>query len=74
MVWLDFRLIPGVGEALAKLRKLGKRVFFVTNNSTKSRAQFAKLFGEIGVGGVTEANILGSSYAAACKLASLRTY
>jgi ribonucleotide monophosphatase NagD (HAD superfamily) len=31
------KVIDGVPEILDKLRKAGKKMFFVTNNSTKSR-------------------------------------
>jgi phosphoglycolate phosphatase len=37
-------LIDGIPETLAKLRAAGKRMFFVTNNSTKSRAGYKKKF------------------------------
>ncbi|RYG69205.1 hypothetical protein EON64_03300 [archaeon] len=30
-------LISGVDKTIVKLRALGKKIFFVTNNSTKSR-------------------------------------
>lgn len=34
VVWLDRRPIPGSAEAVARLRRAGVRVVFVTNNST----------------------------------------
>lgn len=36
------QVIDGVPEILDKLRKAGKKMFFVTNNSTKSRKVGAK--------------------------------
>jgi 4-nitrophenyl phosphatase/phosphoglycolate phosphatase len=38
VIWRGDSLIDGIPETLEKLRKAGKRMFFVTNNSTKSRA------------------------------------
>lgn len=37
------------GEVLTGLAAMGKRVVFVTNNSTKSRVQYAKKFAELGL-------------------------
>ncbi len=37
VIWKGDSLIKGVPAVLDDLRKLGKRIFFVTNNSTKSR-------------------------------------
>ncbi|WAR01969.1 PGP-like protein [Mya arenaria] len=34
--------IPGCAKALQKLKQLGKRVFYVTNNSSKTRAQMVE--------------------------------
>lgn len=38
VIWRGDSLIDGIPETLEKLRSAGKRMFFVTNNSTKSRA------------------------------------
>lgn len=38
VIWRGDSLIEGIPETLDKLRAAGKRMFFVTNNSTKSRA------------------------------------
>ena len=42
-------LIPGIPETLERLRKAGKKMFFVTNNSTKSRAGYKKKFDSLGL-------------------------
>lgn len=42
-------LIPGVEAILDKLRELGKKVFFVTNNSTKSRKGYKAKFDSLGL-------------------------
>lgn len=44
VLWLGNDTIPNVPDVLERLRELGKKVVFVTNNSTKSRVQNAKKF------------------------------
>ena len=41
VLWRGEKALPGVPEALAALRSQGMRLLFVTNNSSKSRAQCA---------------------------------
>ncbi|ORZ39292.1 4-nitrophenylphosphatase [Catenaria anguillulae PL171] len=67
-ILLGNTLIPGVDSTLAYLRSLGKRIIFVTNNSSKSRAAYVAKLSGMGLHGVTEDEIFGSSYAAACYL------
>ena len=42
VIWKGDSLIEGVPETLEMLRSKGKRLVFVTNNSTKSRKQYGK--------------------------------
>jgi ribonucleotide monophosphatase NagD (HAD superfamily) len=49
VLWRGSQLIPGVQETLSKLRSLGKRILFVTNNSTKSRKAYLKKFMSLGL-------------------------
>ena len=42
-------VIEGVPETLAMLRQMGKKLFFVTNNSTKSRKGYLKKFTSLGL-------------------------
>jgi len=60
-------LIPGIPETLAKLRALGKKMYFVTNNSTKSRAGYKKKFDSLGLD-IPAEEIFSSSFAAAAYL------
>ncbi|XP_064634817.1 glycerol-3-phosphate phosphatase-like [Lineus longissimus] len=44
VLWDGPRLIPGAQDALRLLRKLGKKIFFITNNSSKTREDLLKKF------------------------------
>lgn len=70
VVWKGDKLIDGVPETLDMLRSKGKRLVFVTNNSTKSRKQYGKKFETLGLD-VTEEEIFASSFAAAAYLKSV---
>ncbi|XP_072092233.1 phosphoglycolate phosphatase 1A, chloroplastic isoform X3 [Arachis hypogaea] len=71
VIWKGDKLIEGVPETLDMLRsKVGKRLVFVTNNSTKSRKQYGKKFETLGLD-VSEEEIFASSFAAAAYLKSI---
>jgi phosphoglycolate/pyridoxal phosphate phosphatase family enzyme len=65
-------LIPGIPETLRRLRAAGKRLFFVTNNSTKSRAGYKQKFDDLGLSDVPAAEIFSSSFAAAAYLEQIK--
>eukprot|EP00545_Synedropsis_sp_CCMP1620_P013830 CAMPEP_0119004030 /NCGR_PEP_ID=MMETSP1176-20130426/909_1 /TAXON_ID=265551 /ORGANISM="Synedropsis recta cf, Strain CCMP1620" /LENGTH=335 /DNA_ID=CAMNT_0006955691 /DNA_START=72 /DNA_END=1079 /DNA_ORIENTATION=+ len=67
VIWRGDSLIPGIPETLQKLRDLGKKMFFVTNNSTKSRAGYKKKFTSLGLD-IPAEEIFSSSFAAAAYL------
>jgi phosphoglycolate phosphatase len=69
VIWLGDKLIAGVPETLDYLRSIGKRCFFVTNNSTKSRAGYVKKFTSLGLK-ISPEEIFSSSFAAAAYLES----
>lgn len=63
-VYLGSRLVDGVDDVIRHCRKLGKSVFFLTNNSSETRSQiFHKLRG-MGID-CTFREVLTSGYAAA---------
>ncbi|KAG8056318.1 hypothetical protein GUJ93_ZPchr0002g23455 [Zizania palustris] len=64
VIWKGDKLIEGVPETLDLLRKMGKKLVFVTNNSRKSRRQYSKKFRALGLE-VMEEEIFTSSFAAA---------
>ncbi|KAE7995196.1 hypothetical protein FH972_000021 [Carpinus fangiana] len=64
VIWKGDTLIDGVPQTLDMLRSKGKKLVFVTNNSTKSRRQYAKKFQSLGIS-INEDEIFCSSFAAA---------
>lgn len=64
VLWLGNHLLPNTIEYLDMLAELGKQVFFVTNNSTKSRKSYVKKFETLGIT-VNEEQIFSSGYASA---------
>ncbi|KAL6577965.1 Phosphoglycolate phosphatase 1A, chloroplastic [Orobanche minor] len=70
VIWKGDKLIDGVPETLDMLRLKGKRLVFVTNNSTKSRKQYGKKFETFGLN-ISEEEIFASSFAAAAYLQSI---
>lgn len=68
VIWKGDSVIPGIPETLAKLRAAGKKIFFVTNNSTKSRKGYLGKFKSLGLNDVEPEEIFSSSFAAAAYL------
>lgn len=67
VLWKGDSLIEGVPETLEMLRGMGKRIIFVTNNSTKSRKGYQSKFAGMGLS-VSPEEIYSSSFAAAAFL------
>ncbi|KAG7733844.1 hypothetical protein KL948_001046 [Ogataea haglerorum] len=70
VLWLGDHLLPNIAETLDLLRSKGKKVIFVTNNSSKSRADYVKKFEKFGIVATTD-EIFGSSYATAVYVDSI---
>ncbi len=49
VVWLAHEPIPGSVDAIAAMRRAGKRVLFVTNNSAATLAEHAAALGRVGI-------------------------
>ncbi|CAM9276071.1 unnamed protein product [Phaeothamnion confervicola] len=71
VIWKGDSLIDGVPAVLDALRAAGKKCFFVTNNSTKSRKGYKSKFDELGLN-VAPEEIFSSSFAAAAYLEQIR--
>ncbi|MBA0569330.1 hypothetical protein Golob_006766, partial [Gossypium lobatum] len=67
VIWKGDKLFDGVPQTLDMLRSKGKKLVFVTNNSTKSRIQYANKFQSLGLS-VNQDEIFSSSFAAAMYL------
>jgi len=68
VIWKGDSLIDGVPATLDMLRAAGKKIFFVTNNSTKSRKGYLGKFKSLGLDTVEAEEIFSSSFAAAAYL------
>ena len=70
VVYRNKTAIEGVPEALAALRRAGKRLIFVTNAASQSRTSLAKKLGKLGIDdGVQPEDCVTSASAAAAYLA-----
>ncbi|CAF0878904.1 unnamed protein product [Didymodactylos carnosus] len=56
VLWNWPHVIPGAVDLLNKLTALGKQIFFVTNNSTKTQDDYAKRFADIGFNAAKKAD------------------
>ncbi|KAK7203758.1 HAD-like domain-containing protein [Myxozyma melibiosi] len=70
VLWQGDQLLPYAAETLDLLRSKGKRLIFVTNNSTKSRQAYTKKFAKLGIT-VTAEEIFGSAYSSAIYLSKV---
>ncbi|KIY95479.1 pyridoxal (pyridoxine, vitamin B6) phosphatase [Monoraphidium neglectum] len=70
VLWTGSKTIAGAPEALQLLRDQGKRLRFVTNNSSKSRAQYVSKFRGLGIE-ADASEVMSSSYGAAAYLQSI---
>ncbi|GAA5960374.1 hypothetical protein JCM21900_003532 [Sporobolomyces salmonicolor] len=67
VIWEGDHVIGKAGDTLQYLRKLGKRIFFVTNNATRSRASNKGKFDKMGIDCDVD-EIFTSAYASAAYL------
>ncbi|KAL3700338.1 hypothetical protein R1sor_018360 [Riccia sorocarpa] len=71
VIWRGGKIIQGVPETLDMLRAMGKKLLFVTNNSTKSRRMLQEKFRSLGLD-ISEEEVFASSFAAAGYLKSIQ--
>src|ERR1700733_16099197 len=64
VVWLAGKPIPGVDEAVARLRGVGVRVLFATNNALPTRAELQRQLAHCGIT-ADDADLLRSADVAA---------
>lgn len=70
VLWRGSELMPDTVEALSRFRQQGKRLLFLTNNSSKSRRAYRAKFESLGIE-VAPEEIVPTSYAAAAYLQSI---
>jgi 4-nitrophenyl phosphatase len=63
VVYLGKNIIPGADRAVDRLRDAGKRVIFLTNNSTRSRESVAERLESLGIR-CSGSDVITSAYAA----------
>ena len=71
VIWHGAKAIPGSVDCINMLKRLGKRCFFVTNNSMKTRQCIIGMLERIGVANVTESDIVCTSWVLASYLKSI---
>lgn len=71
VLWAGDTLIGKANQTMNKLRSLGKKIFYVTNNSTKSRVEFVDKCKNLGFIAEKE-EIVSSSYVLAQYLTQLK--
>uniref|UniRef100_A0A182QX57 4-nitrophenylphosphatase n=1 Tax=Anopheles farauti TaxID=69004 RepID=A0A182QX57_9DIPT len=64
VIWVDNNPLPGAPEVINRFIANGKKLFFVTNNSTKTRPEFVEKAVKLGFN-VTIDNIISTAYLAA---------
>ncbi|XP_062956127.1 glycerol-3-phosphate phosphatase [Cynocephalus volans] len=72
VLWRGETAVPGAPEAVSALRARGKRLGFITNNSSKTRAAYAEKLRRLGFGGPTAPGagpeVFGTAYCTAVYL------
>uniref|UniRef100_A0A8C7X982 Glycerol-3-phosphate phosphatase n=1 Tax=Oryzias sinensis TaxID=183150 RepID=A0A8C7X982_9TELE len=64
VIWRGDQVIPGAPQVINLLKQHGKKVFFLTNNSTKTRRMYADKMSTLGFD-VTEQEVFGTAYGCA---------
>uniref|UniRef100_A0A182FBY4 4-nitrophenylphosphatase n=1 Tax=Anopheles albimanus TaxID=7167 RepID=A0A182FBY4_ANOAL len=64
VIWVENNPLPGATDVINRFLSVGKKLFFVTNNSTKTRPEFVEKATKLGFN-VTIENIISTAYLAA---------
>lgn len=67
VIWRGDQAIPGAAQVINLLKEKGKKVFFLTNNSSKTRKMYADKMSTLGFN-VKEDEVFGTAYCAAMYL------
>ncbi|KAM7381954.1 hypothetical protein PAMA_012696 [Pampus argenteus] len=67
VIWRGDQAVPGASQVINLLKKNGKKVFFVTNNSTKTRKMYVDKLTTLGFN-ATEDEVFGTAYCSAVYL------
>lgn len=67
VIWRGDQAIPGAAQVINLLKENGKKVFFLTNNSTKTRKMYAEKMSALGFN-VKEDEVFGTAYCSAMYL------
>ncbi|XP_029954824.1 glycerol-3-phosphate phosphatase-like [Salarias fasciatus] len=67
VIWRGDQAIPGAPQVINLLKESGKKVFFVTNNSTKTRKMYADKLATLGFH-ASEEEVFGTAYCSAMYL------
>lgn len=71
VIWNWPNVITGSVECINKLKSLGKKCFFVTNNSTKTRKTLIEMIHKVGIQNATEDDIVCTAWVLAGYLKSI---
>ncbi|MHA1386586.1 MAG: HAD-IIA family hydrolase [Candidatus Helarchaeota archaeon] len=72
VLYLGNEVIPGAAEVINRLKELNKKIYYLTNNSTKTRTNYVAKLAKMGI--TTSKNyIMTSAYATAFYLKQRRT-
>ncbi|XP_068439033.1 glycerol-3-phosphate phosphatase [Clinocottus analis] len=67
VIWRGDQAVPGAAQVVNLLKERGKRVFFVTNNSTKTRKMYVDKMSTLGFN-ASEDEVFGTAYCSAMYL------
>ncbi|XP_060942592.1 glycerol-3-phosphate phosphatase-like [Limanda limanda] len=79
VIWRGEQAVPGAAEVVQLLKDQGKKVFFITNNSSKTRRMYADKMARLGFP-VGEEEVFGTAYCCArylrtvCELRAGKVY